>query len=75
MSAARKVVVRVLPGRVIYTHPDHPNAVRAPEAEALAAGGIETRSAQAHRESDAVSLPAHVADALREQGLVECVKG
>lgn len=70
----RTVKVRVLHNKTIYTHPDHVDGLRAPDAETLAAtGGIETASARAHGAGEVLTVPAHVADELVSAGSVERV--
>ena len=71
VSAARKVTVRVLPGRVLHTHPEHEDGLRAPSAEALSNGGIATASAERHGPGDAVELHPDAAAGLVAAGVVE----
>jgi hypothetical protein len=71
VSAAKKSKVRVLSGRVLYTHPEHDDSLRAPVAEALANGGIETASAVRNTEGAVVDLHPEAAASLIEQGVVE----
>jgi hypothetical protein len=71
VTAGRKVKVRVLPGRVLYTHPDHDDGLHAPRAEALSNGGIETGSAERHTQGATVELHPDAAASLIAQGVVE----
>jgi hypothetical protein len=70
----KRVKVRVLHNQVVYTHPQHADGLRAPDAETLAAqGGVETASARAHHAGETLTVPAHVAAELEAAGSVERV--
>jgi hypothetical protein len=66
--------VRVAPGRIVYTHPEHVDALHAPDAETLAAnGGIATASADRQTEGAELHLSPDVLDLLVAQGVVEAI--